>query len=173
MELEPEGGFVRERLVSHRIPRAEEVRTGRKVERFPVELEDRKLRWKRCKDSFHGRFFPDPAPAGLLDERVDPGAERGSDQLGAKADAKDRPALSHCLPDQCLFFFEIRQFMFIVHAHRPAHEHKMGGIGCRHFASLIKPEIFERDTVLSKDRFEIPCRFRCCVLEYGDLHAVS
>jgi hypothetical protein len=81
--------------------------------------------------------------------------------------------LLHGSPDEFLLLPEVREFPFIVHAHRAAHEDEVGGIRAGHCTGFAEPDVFEGDIVFSEDLLKVPGRFGGLVLEDRDLHAVQ
>ena|GEM_PF-5581968 len=170
VELQPEAGADREPLVLHPAARAEEPPPVREPKRLAMELEGREFLREAGEDARAVRDLLQSVPAGLGDKAVHRRPERGRDELGAEADAEHPLPLLHGSPDELLLLPEVREFPFIVHAHRAAQEDKVGGIRAGHCTGFAEPDVFEGDIVFSEDLFKVPGRLRAFVLEDRDLH---
>ena len=172
MELQPEAIAGGESLVPYLPARTEQFSAVRDGKRIAMELEDMEFFRESRNDSRAFRYFCNLVPAGLGNGMIYRCSERGRNELGAKADTENFLPVLCGFPDEIFLLLQVREFTFIVHAHRPAHEHEVGGVRAGDFAGIAEPDIFEGNVVSGKDLFEIPEGFGGFVLEYRDLHVL-
>ena len=84
------------------------------------------------------------------------GAERGGEELAAEADSEDGAAARECGADQGQLGAQVREFILIVHAHRPAHDDEPGVAAerARHAVAAVDADKFEPVALRAQDLAE-------------------